>query len=281
MKSFFLPQIISVCALLLCISCGKADSEKLATDPKPPLESKRNFKVVHTYVALCDNASQGIAPVPVKIGDGNDPANNLYWGCTDGSRAYFSKSKLWKRLSVAKVKNQPEILERLIFQHKQTSSILIVDAWRGSEIKPCMEQLIQSMAGQHYESLSIETSEGKHQINVGGGADFLCFIGHNGLMEFSIPALEVNPHRKQAGDIAVLCCQSQHFFKKHLGEGKPRPVVMTASNMYPGAFILHDTLEGWFQQEDLKKLRLRAAKAYAKNQNISTKSAMSVFANLP
>ncbi len=100
-------------------------------------------------------------------------------------------------------------------------------------------------------------------------------------MEFSTPAIDVNPNRPKAGDVAVLCCRSKRFFKKHLGEGKPRPVVMTASNMYPGAFILHDTLEGWFKQEDLNNLRLRAAKAYAKNQKISTKSALNVFAKLP
>jgi hypothetical protein len=32
---------------------------------------------VHVTVALCDNASQGIVPVPVAIGDGNDPRTNL------------------------------------------------------------------------------------------------------------------------------------------------------------------------------------------------------------
>ncbi len=56
---------------------------------------------------------------------------------------------------------------------------------------------------------------------------------------------------------------------------------MTASNMYPGAFILHDVLEGWFKGENLDSFRQRAAKAYAKNQNISTKSALNVFAPLP
>jgi len=60
------------------------------------VESRRELKVIHTYVALCDNASQGIAPVPAKIGDCNDPANNLYWGCSDGARSYLSKSKLSK-----------------------------------------------------------------------------------------------------------------------------------------------------------------------------------------
>ncbi len=92
--------------------------------------------------------------------------------------------------------------------------------------------------------------------------------------------MPANPKRKKAGDVAVLCCQSDSFFEKHFGEGKSRPVVMTASNMYPGAFILHDVLEGWFKAEDRGKLRMRAAKAYAANQKISTRSALRVFAEL-
>lgn len=40
--------------------------------------SAREIRVV---VALADNATQGIIPVPPKIGNGDDRENNLYWGC--------------------------------------------------------------------------------------------------------------------------------------------------------------------------------------------------------
>ncbi|NWK55463.1 hypothetical protein HW115_07560 [Verrucomicrobiaceae bacterium N1E253] len=272
----FLP-IFSCLILFFGPSCQKGKSEALASNPEPPAEHARDAKIIHTYVALCDNKSQGIAPVPEKIGNGDDPANNLYWGCSDGSRSYFEKSKRWKRLSAGKVDGQQAIMQRLVFQHQETRAILVIDAWRGSTIEPCIEQFIQSIAGQHYESLTVNDAKGSHTINIGGGADFLCFIGHNGLMEFSVPALPANPKRKQQGDVAILCCQSDRFFQKHLGEGKHHAVLTTASNMYPGAFILHDTLEGWFKGESRQQLRQRAAKAYAKNQKISTKSALTVF----
>jgi hypothetical protein len=35
---------------------------------------------IYVIVSLVDNLSQGIVPVPAKIGNGNDPRNNLYWG---------------------------------------------------------------------------------------------------------------------------------------------------------------------------------------------------------
>ena len=257
------------------------EAENLAPNPKPPAETARKFKLIHVYVALCDNDSQGIAPVPVKIGNGDDPPNNLYWGCSDGARPIFSNSKLWTRISVSKVPHQPKILERLVFQHKKTKAILVVDAWRGSEIQPCITEFCQSLAGQHYESITLKLGNQDTKLNLSGGADFLTFIGHNGLMEFRVPELPANPNRKQNIDAAVLCCKSKAFFSSHLKTADATPKLMTASNMYPGAFILHDILEGWFQGEDRKSLRLRAAKAYAKNQGISTKSALNVFAPLP
>ena len=271
--------ITALCMLLA--ACGKSEVENLSPDPDPPAELGRTFKVIHVYVALCDNVSQGIAPVPAKIGNGDDPANNLYWGCTDGSRPVFSKSKSWKRLSVGKVDGRPEILERLVFQHQKTSAVLVVDAWRGKEIKSCLSEFRKSLAGQHYESLKLNSDGPECRVNLAGGADLLTFIGHNGLMEFQVPGYLANPKRKQPVAAVLLCCKSRDYFSGHLQTAGAKPAVMTASNMYPGAFILHDVLESWFAGENPDTLRLVAAKAYAKNQSISTKGALNVFADLP
>lgn len=271
--------ITSCAALLLVLSaCEKSTAENLQTNPAPPAEQTRNFKVIHVYVALCDNKSQGIAPVPERIGNGDDPANNLYWGCSDGAKPVFSGSKHWTRIkSTQKVTDEPRILERMVFRHKRTKTLMVVDAWKGSQIEPCLKRFCQSVAGQHYENIEI----GEKNTNIAGGSDMVVFIGHNGLMEFNIPQLDANPKRKQKVDAIVLCCQSKSYFDTRIRQSGARPILLTASNMYPGAFILHDVLEGWFKQESLKKLRHRAAKAYAKNQSISTKAAQRVFAPLP
>jgi hypothetical protein len=41
-------------------------------------------RVVHVFVALADNQHQGIVPVPAKLGNGDSPLTNLYWGATFG-----------------------------------------------------------------------------------------------------------------------------------------------------------------------------------------------------
>src|SRR5262245_36762018 len=62
--------------------------------------AKRNpGKLIHVLVALCDNESQGIVPVPARIGNGDDPANNLYWGARFGVKTFFKRASDWKLIA--------------------------------------------------------------------------------------------------------------------------------------------------------------------------------------
>ena len=94
----------------------------------------RLLRLVHVFVALADNARQGIVPVPAAIGNGDDPAKNLYWGAAFGVRTYFKKSSDWKEVATVKSPNS-YILERSVFVHGASGTYLIADAYRGREIK--------------------------------------------------------------------------------------------------------------------------------------------------
>jgi len=144
---------------------------------------------------LCDNLNQGIAPVPAKIGNRDDPANNLYRGCSDGMKTYFKNSAKWTPTKTGKPE-EAHILERLSFTHKASQTRLVAHAYRGRNMKECLQ-------------------------------DFL-----------------------------------------------------TSQLMYPGSFILHDCIEVWLKGGNLTAHREAAAKAYARNQKISTKAARTVFAKL-
>jgi len=74
-------------------------------------------KTIHVYVALCDNIHQGIVPVPERIGNGQDPKNNLYWGAGYGVKTFFKvKTKDWKLVRTIS-SDDTYILERLLFKH--------------------------------------------------------------------------------------------------------------------------------------------------------------------
>lgn len=213
---------------------------------------------IRVFVALCDNASQGIARVPPKIGDGNVPDDNLYWGCTDGLKAYFKASSKWQLVKrEAAVSNT--ILERLTFKHRQSDLELVAEAYRGSEIKQCLIDF--------------------HQCIVNGNASLVAYIGHDGLMEFDFPLPEGKATNHP--DVIVLCCSSRTFFETRIEAIGGRPALLTDQLMYPGAFILHDAIEVWRQKRSLAEIRTAAAVAYAKNQHISVTAAKSVFSALP
>src|SRR5262249_55809842 len=88
----------------LLMACQNAGQEPLrpevAQAPASGRTAKRNSgKLIHVLVALCDNERQGIVPVPARIGDGDDPANNLYWGARFGVKTFFKRANDWKSIA--------------------------------------------------------------------------------------------------------------------------------------------------------------------------------------
>jgi hypothetical protein len=229
-------------------------------------------RVLHLFVALCDNASQGIQPVPAKIGNGDDAANNLYWGCDDGVKSVFSRSKGWKRLTAADPDGDGPILERLVFHNKAASAWLVADGYRGREIRKCLTDYLAAMAG----TLKVEAVAGETKLAAGGAADLVAYAGHNGLMEFDLetpaPAADLKPKT-----VMAVCCISRTYFAKHIATLKGTPLLLTTQLMYPAAQTLHECIGGWLAGKDAAACRQLAAAAYAKNQKISVRAAAGVF----
>lgn len=214
-------------------------------------------KRVAVFVALCDNASQGIVPVPAKIGDGNKPQDNLYWGCSDGLPSCLRASKAWKRIKT-EVPTDKRILERVVFTDAAGTVEVTAEAWRGSEIGACLQAFEAAL--------------------VAGDHPLCAFIGHNVLMDRTIA-----PPAGRAGkpvDAIVLCCKSDPYFRTRLEALGARPVLLTTQFMYPGGFLLRDTLPLWAAGKTPAGLRAAAGASYARNQRISTKAATGVFSDL-
>jgi len=243
------------------------------------LSAAAEQKVVHLFVALCDNETQGIAPVGRTIGDGDKPDANLYWGCSDGAQKIFTKSPYWKKLETHKPQKldpKSPIMRRIIFQHKRTGTLLIADAYQGSQMKQCLTDYLNASAGSFQPEVTVKALNKK--VTIGAKSQLTAYIGHNGLMEHKIVTTKApNPPKL---DTITLCCISDSYFKPYFQKTNTHPVLQTKSLMYPGAFILHDTLEGWFKSESLDQLRTRAAKAYAKNQKIKIAGGYSIFSKL-
>ena len=214
---------------------------------------------IHVFIALADNRTQGIIPVPAKIGDGDRPAENLYWGCDEALKPVFAASKDWKLTSTGSVP-KGTVLDRAVFTHRSGKWILTADAYRGSAIRECIVDFFAALSSDEpVERLPL-----------------VAYIGHDGLMDAALPP-DAAAKRGPGRQAIVLCCKSAGYFGPHLTAVNARPVLLTTELMYPGGFILHSALDGWTRGENAEAIHDRAAASYARNQRISVKAAHGVF----
>ena len=244
-------------------SASKVQTEKAAVNSVP---------VIHVFVALADNVNQGIVPVSASLGNGDNTKTNLYWGAAFGIKTFFSKSKDWQLISVTP-NPSATILERCIFKHRHSSSLLVADAYRGKEIAQTTWDFLEAAAGKPGEKLKA----GDVELHTGGSADLVAYIGHNGLMDFK---LQSQPKRRDDRErrAIILACASKSFFTSALQQSGATPLLWTTNLMAPEAYVLSAAIDGWMKKETDEQIRLRAADAYNKYQNCGVKAARNLFA---
>ena len=213
-------------------------------------------KTVHVVVALCDNATQGIVPVPRAIGNGDIPRTNLYWGAAYGVKTWL-KREGWK-VEAAKVPNDA-VLERLVARKTVNGReiVLTADAWRGSRIREAIAAFIGYAAGK----------------GEGGRADVVAYVGHDGLMEFDVAAQRASAGARSPQSI-VLACASLQYFGGYLREAGSKPLLLTTGLMAPEAYTLTAAIEAWAAGGDVHEA---AAQAYHKYQKCGIKAARRLF----
>src|SRR5687767_706149 len=238
--------------------------------------ARNSFPVIHVFVALCDNVNQGIVPVSASLGNGDNPATNLYWGAAFGVKTFFKKSKDWELVSEAQ-NPQPAIIQRIVFKHKTRDLVLVADAYRGKEIKQATSDFLAAAAGKPGEEIKF-TRQGKtSNLNLAGSADLIAYIGHNGLMDFTLSATPEKRDNRGRKTI-ILACASKQYFAGVLRKTGASPLVWTTNLMAPEAYVLSAAVDGWMKQESDEQIRLRAAQAYHKYQNCGLRAASALFA---
>lgn len=237
----------------------------------PLLKSNAQTRTIHVLVALCDNINQGIVPVPAKIGNGRDPFNNLYWGAMYGVKTYFKKQSDWKLL---KQINNPEkgILERLVFKHTSNDVYMIADAYDGAFIKQTTKDFFDFSAGLRKAEVKIDSVS----IKCGGNANLICYVGHDGLMDFSLESYPEKADNAKRETI-ILACFSKSYFKDHIKKSGAIPLLWSSHLMSPEAYTLHAAIQGWVIKETNEQIRERAAQAYHKFQKCGIKGARNLL----
>jgi hypothetical protein len=265
----------------------------LIMTPGSSVFTQNSHRIIHVFVALCDNEHQGIVPVPPKLGDGNDPDNNLYWGAMYGVKTFFTRSQHWKLLSTTQPPPVPKrtwekwlsrfykptnpVLERCVFQHTRENVFLVADAYKGSKIKQAIIDFLNAASGTSKEFVSIQRDAQTIDLNIHGSSQLVVYVGHDGLMDFQLRSY---PERQdeQPRDAMILACISKHYFYEPLLKSGANPLLWTTGLMAPEAYTLESAIEGWIAQESPESIRLRAAKAYNSYQKCGLKAAKNLFA---
>lgn len=229
------------------------------------------LRVIHVFVALCDNVNQGIVPVPEVLGNGEDPDNNLYWGALYGVRTHFKKSEDWKLVETFKDPSR-EIVERCVFRHRRANVYLVADAYRGSQIRRAVVDFLEAASGNSKGSIEVGAGSNKVLLPLGGSAGLLAYVGHDGLMDFR---LESYPEKKDdlRRDAIVLACISKKYFKEAIASSGANPLLWTTGLMAPEAYTLKAAIDGWIEHESAEQIRTRAARAYNHYQKCGLKAA--------
>jgi hypothetical protein len=253
-------------ALVTAVCCAAISAFAWTQDSAP--------RTVHVFVALADNQHQGIVPVPARLGNGDDPEHNLYWGSAYGVKTFFARSPEWLLMGCSG-KPKPEVLERCVFKHRKTDTYMVADAYRGSEIRQAVLDFLDAAAGASPETINVPPSS--ERLTIRGGSNIVAYIGHDGLMDFKLPLIpkKKNEIRREA---IILACASKQYFAEVLGAGGAYPLLWTTNLMAPEAYTLKSALDGWILGENNEQIRDRAAGAYGKYQKCGLRAARKLFA---
>jgi hypothetical protein len=281
--------LLSFILLAVLMNCGASSREatkasgnsradaRQSSDTNAKLVRQNPGKLVHVLVALCDNENQGIVPVSAALGNGEDPARNLYWGAAFGIKTFFTKSKEWQLVSKT-IDPKYAVMERLVFKHRSRNVYLVADAYKGIEIQRAIAEFLASASGNLNEAIEVSMDAKNLKLQIGGGADLLAFVGHNGLMDFSLPEYpkKQDDARREA---IILSCASKSYFTAPLKLTGAQPLLWTTNLMAPEAYILKSALDGWMLGENGEQIRQRAAESYNAYQKCGLKAARNLFAS--
>ena len=232
-------------------------------------------KMIYVVVALCDNVNQGIVPVPAALGDGEDPARNLYWGARFSVKTFFGASREWQLLSA--VQNPtPKVLERLVFKHRREEALLVADAYRGAEIKAATSDFLDAAAG--LSGATAEVGGKTYNLSRGGASHMIAYVGHNGLMDFRLPRRPKGRQGDARRDAVILACASKGYFADAIKESGANPLLWTTNLMAPEAYVLKAAVDGWLAGEGGEQVRERAARQYHAYQKCGLGAARRLFA---
>ena len=278
-----LPRLMALCLTTAGAVAAAARSPSAAQSRIAADAAAGRPLVVHAVVALCDNKHQGIVPVPKAIGNGQDAATNLYWGARYGLRTYLTRDAGWRPVPCDS--RVPDgVVARLVVERDvargagaSAAAYLVAEAWDGRRIRDAIGRFLHLAAGHGIETWRVRSRGRAVTFRAGGASHVVAYVGHNGLMDFTLPEPPAPARGAAPRSAIVLACKSRGYFERPLERVGAHGLLLTTGFMAPEAYTLDAALRAWLAGGTPAQCHEAAAQAYHRYQKCGLRGARRLF----
>lgn len=255
--------------------------------------------VVQAHVPLCDN---DVIPCGnARLGDGEDPKRNLYWGTSEGVLGWFGRRgggwtqvldgdgdaigeadvldlRVWKRTLAS-----PAAWRRAGAPARFTVYV-VAQAWRGERIHEAFTHYADDLYGVTAHAIALPDGT---RLAAGGDAHIVAYVGHNHLMDLAAfdwadvakrAAGRATPDERPRGAIAIACHTAVYMQDVVPGEQRV-PLVMTRDFLLASSAALEGAVLGFARGGDYAAIRRGSAAGYAEGGNKPLRRVFGAFSN--
>jgi hypothetical protein len=248
--------------------------------------------VVQVHVPLCDNRI--IACGNRKLGDGDNPKTNLYWGTSGGFEGWFGRRRSgWKEVYRSEG-DGTDVLQVVVWRREVSPGeslrkrgvkvrfpvYVVAYAWRGTSIDKAVTAYLDDLLGAQARVLP-DGAGG--QISAGGAAHVVAYVGHNRWMDYEdYDWGDVREHAGAAGAIKgniAIACLTGAYLAEPLSSAEHVPLLMTSDFLFAGAHAFEGAVSAFVEGGSYYAIRDGAATNYAKGQDREKKVIAYAFVN--
>jgi hypothetical protein len=245
--------------------------------------------VVQIHAPLCDKS---IIPCGNdRLGNGDNPATNLYWATSPGFGKWFArKGGGWRKVLDQKAADtgDQDVLAVHVYRRslaapaawvkqgapKRFDVIIVVHGWRGTAIDRALAAYAREVSGLDERTLTLDSGD---TVTAGGAAQLVAYSGHNRLMDvqgFEWPA----PAKRATGAIAV-ACKTADYMEDEVSAPTRVPLLMTRDYLFANAAPVEAVVLAFARGGSYARIRKDAAIAYAAVQKRPAARVIGAFTN--
>ncbi len=279
----FLTLPVALLCLLAVSSVATAANPGVLVQERIDRQIKDDKPVVaQVIVCLADNRYQGIAPLSPELGNGQIPSTNLYWGAKYGVKTFLTEKAGWEVVDTPRV-IRPGMLKSVVLKKGIRRGLLkhdvylVAEVWEGEAIKAATKRFLALAAGDSVTTVAVKKDDKTMRLPAGGAADIVAYVGHNGLMDFTLDSLPVQNADALPRSAIILANATKPYFQKYMAATGAHVLLWTTGVISPGAFTLDAALESWIHGDNTDEVLDNVAETYSKYEDCAVKAARSLF----